>query len=44
MSLVSLEDYENEANKILEKKNFEYFRSGAGDELSLSLNRLCFDK
>lgn len=44
MSLVSLDDYEREASKVLSKTNLEYIRGGAGDELTLKLNRTSFDK
>lgn len=42
--LVSIEDYEKEAKKRLSKGACDYYRSGAGDELSLKLNKLCIDK
>lgn len=44
MNLISLQDYEIEAKKVLDKKYFEYFRGGAGDELTLSLNTKSYDR
>ncbi|XP_055625413.1 uncharacterized protein LOC129768057 [Toxorhynchites rutilus septentrionalis] len=44
MALVSLKDYEKRACDIIPPIALGYFRSGAGDELSLKLNRICFDR
>lgn len=44
MVLVSLEDYEREAFKRIPKNALDYYASGAGDELSLKLNRSTFDR
>jgi hypothetical protein len=44
MALISLDDYEKKAREVLELPAFDYYRSGAGNELSLSLNRSSFDK
>lgn len=44
MQLVSLDDYEKEANKLLPKNSLDYYKSGAGDELTLKWNRTSFAK
>lgn len=44
MELVSLNDYEEKAAEKLPKTTLEYYRSGAGDELTVLLNRTCFDR
>ncbi len=44
MSLVSLDDYEEAAVKKIPKAVLEYYRGGAGNELSLQLNRSAFDR
>ncbi|XP_058831022.1 uncharacterized protein LOC131689745 [Topomyia yanbarensis] len=44
MALVSLRDYEKRAAEIIPRHALDYYRSGAGDELSLRLNRICFDR
>lgn len=44
MDLISIEDYENEAKRKLEKGSLGYYRSGAGDELTLGLNKSCFNR
>jgi (S)-2-hydroxy-acid oxidase len=44
MALVSLDDYEKKAREVLDIPALDYYRSGAGNELSLFLNRSCFDK
>lgn len=44
MALVSLDDYEEQAKIQLEHSALGYYKSGAGDELTLSLNRSCFNK
>lgn len=41
-NLVSLDDYEKEATKLLPKNALDYYRSGAGDEVTLSRNRSDF--
>lgn len=43
-SLISLNDYEIEASKVVDKTFFDFFRSGAGNELTLNLNRKIFDR
>ncbi|KAL0281309.1 UNVERIFIED_CONTAM: hypothetical protein PYX00_002336 [Menopon gallinae] len=40
--LVSVSDYENNARRILPKFALDYYTSGAGDELSLALNKSAF--
>ena len=42
--LVSLDDYEKRAHQLLDGNALDYYKSGAGDELTLNLNRKCFDK
>ncbi|XP_055596633.1 uncharacterized protein LOC129746779 [Uranotaenia lowii] len=42
--LVSVEDYEKRAAEIIPAGSFDYFRCGAGDELTLGLNRSCFER
>lgn len=44
MSLVSLDDYETAAIKKIPKAALEYYRGGAGNELTLQLNRTAFDR
>lgn len=44
MALASVKDYEKRAAEIIPRNALDYFRSGAGDELSLRLNRICFDR
>lgn len=44
MELVSLDDYQEKAWNLLPKGPLDYYRSGAGDEFSLRLNRSAFDK
>uniref|UniRef100_A0A1B0DQ70 (S)-2-hydroxy-acid oxidase n=1 Tax=Phlebotomus papatasi TaxID=29031 RepID=A0A1B0DQ70_PHLPP len=44
MELVSLDDYQEKAWSLLPKGPLDYYRSGAGDEFSLRLNRSAFDK
>uniref|UniRef100_U5ETN3 (S)-2-hydroxy-acid oxidase n=1 Tax=Corethrella appendiculata TaxID=1370023 RepID=U5ETN3_9DIPT len=44
MVLVSVDDYEQEAAKIIPKSAYDYYKSGAGNELSLNLNKKCYDK
>lgn len=44
MSLVSLDDYEAAAIKKIPKAALDYYRGGAGNELSLQLNRTAFDR
>lgn len=39
---VCVTDFEEGAQKVLEKKTLEYYRSGAGEEFSLNLNREAF--
>lgn len=42
-NLVSLGDYERRAYELLPKNALDYFRSGAGDEQTLSWNRNDFN-
>ncbi|XP_055907269.1 2-Hydroxyacid oxidase 1-like [Eupeodes corollae] len=44
MAFVCLADFQKKAETILEKSSLEYFQSGAGDELTLSLNREAFKR
>lgn len=44
MALVSIRDYEQRAYEIIPRNALDYYRSGAGDELSLGLNRTAFDR
>lgn len=44
MSLVCLQDYEEAAFQKLPRNARDYYRSGAGDELSLALNRSTYDR
>uniref|UniRef100_A0A182MUV4 FMN hydroxy acid dehydrogenase domain-containing protein n=1 Tax=Anopheles culicifacies TaxID=139723 RepID=A0A182MUV4_9DIPT len=44
MVLVSVRDYEQRAHEIVPRNALDYYRSGAGDELSLRLNRTGFDR
>uniref|UniRef100_A0AAG5DRZ0 (S)-2-hydroxy-acid oxidase n=1 Tax=Anopheles atroparvus TaxID=41427 RepID=A0AAG5DRZ0_ANOAO len=44
MALVSIRDYEQRAYEIIPRNALDYYRSGAGDELSLGLNRSSFDR
>lgn len=39
---VCVTDFEEEAHQILDKKIVDYYRSGAGEEVSLNLNRQAF--
>lgn len=42
--LVSVKDYEKHAKNILPKYALDYYASGAGDEITLNLNRTSFSK
>lgn len=42
--LVNVKDYETNARRILPKFALDYYSSGAGDELSLALNKSAFSK
>lgn len=44
MVLVSVNDFEKEAGKILPRNPWEYYQSGAEKELTLKLNESAFDK
>lgn len=44
MALVCVGDYEKKAAETLAKKPWDYYRSGAGDELSLQLNKTAYDR
>ncbi|XP_061396854.1 uncharacterized protein LOC133332468 [Musca vetustissima] len=39
---VCVTDFEEEAHKIIDKKALDYYRSGAGEQFSLNLNREAF--
>ena len=43
MALVSLAEYEEQAFKLLPRNALDYYKSGAGDEYSLRLNRSAFE-
>lgn len=44
MSLVCLKDYEAATLKRVSKHAMDYYKSGAGDELTLRLNQTTWDK
>lgn len=44
MALVSVLDYEQRAFETIPRNALDYYRSGAGNELSMGLNRSCFDR
>jgi (S)-2-hydroxy-acid oxidase len=44
MSLISLDDFEKKAREKLHKTTLQFYESGAGDELTVNLNRICFDR
>lgn len=44
MELVCVEDFEKEAFTKLEKNALDYYRSGAGEQFSLGLNREAFKR
>lgn len=44
MALISVSDYERKAGKVLAKNPWDYYQSGATDELSLNLNRTAYDR
>lgn len=44
MALVCLKDYEAKAGEKVIKSAWDYFRSGAGHETTLNLNRECFQR
>uniref|UniRef100_A0A8D8HYU8 (S)-2-hydroxy-acid oxidase n=1 Tax=Culex pipiens TaxID=7175 RepID=A0A8D8HYU8_CULPI len=44
MALVSIQDYARRASQIVPQNALDYYRSGAGDELTLRLNRIAFDR
>lgn len=43
MALVCLADFEDAAFKKIHKNALDYYKSGAGNELTLALNRSSFD-
>lgn len=43
MTLVCVADYEEKSKEILEKSALDYYQSGAGDELTLKLNKEAFN-
>uniref|UniRef100_A0A336MQZ0 (S)-2-hydroxy-acid oxidase n=1 Tax=Culicoides sonorensis TaxID=179676 RepID=A0A336MQZ0_CULSO len=44
MSFVCLNDFQNAAFKLIPKNALDYYKSGAGDELTLRLNQTTWDK
>lgn len=44
MELVCVEDFEQRADAKLEKNAKDYYKSGAGDQFSLKLNREAFKR
>lgn len=44
MALVCVEDYEKKAAETMAKIPWDYYQSGAGDELSLRLNRNAYSR
>ncbi|CAD7012184.1 (S)-2-hydroxy-acid oxidase GLO1 [Ceratitis capitata] len=42
MALVCVEDFEKKAHSVLEKNALDYYRSGAGEQFTLQLNRDAF--
>ena len=42
MVLVSVSDFEKAASEVMAKKPWDYYRSGAGEELSLELNKSAY--
>lgn len=44
MALVSVRDYEQKAGEVLPKSPWDYYRSGAGDEVTLRLNMRAYDQ
>lgn len=44
MELVCVEDFEQRADTKLEKNAKDYYKSGAGDQFSLKLNREAFKR
>lgn len=41
---VNVIDFEERAHQIIEKKALDYYRSGAGEQFSLQLNREAFKR
>ena len=41
---VSVTDFEGIAHQVIEKKALDYYRSGAGEQFSLKLNRDAFKR
>lgn len=44
MIFASVCDYEKKAAELLPKKAWDYYRSGAGDEFSLHLNKSAYER
>lgn len=42
MVLVCVSDYEKKASEILPKSPLDYYRCGAGDEITLGLNETAY--
>lgn len=44
MALVCVSDYEKKAAEILPKSPWDYYRSGAGDQITLALNESAYNR
>lgn len=44
MALVCISDYEQKAAKLLAKGPWDYYRSGAGEEFTLNLNKSAYNR
>lgn len=44
MAFVSVSDFEQKASVELEKNALDYYKSGAGEQLTLRLNREAFQR
>lgn len=44
MNFVSLADFRVNAEKVIAKNAFDYYKSGAGDEFTLRLNKTAYEK
>lgn len=42
MAFVCVDDFEKKAHSVLEKSALDYYRSGAGEQYTLNLNREAF--
>lgn len=43
MAMVSVSDFKNRAQISLSKNAYDYYRSGAGEEYTLKMNKDAFD-